>query len=59
MTESKLVHGLTRDTHKGALAMAQSMHIRAIADDHPVTEITKWGDEVLRIETILNNWDNL
>ena len=56
---NRLYNGLTRDTHKGALATAQAMHIRAVADDYCSEEIEKWSAECLRIETILNNWDNL
>ena len=39
----RLYNGLTRDTHKGALATAQAMHIRAIADDYCSEEIEKWS----------------
>lgn len=59
MTDQKLVNGLTRDAHRGALATAQSMHIRAIADDHDVTEVERWAAEVARIEMILYNWEEI
>jgi len=55
MTE--LYNGLTKATHMGALATAQGMHLRAIADDW--VEVDKWEKEVNRINFVLDNWDYL
>lgn len=54
---TKLYNGLTKATHMGALAAAQSMHIKAIADDS--NQIDTWEAEVNRIQMILDNWDTL
>ena len=53
----RLYNGLTKDTHMGALATAQSMHLKAIADDSHA--IDSWEAEVNRIQMILDNWDTL
>lgn len=57
MTET--VHGLSKATHVGALATAQSMHIESIASDHSQLQQDKWESEVNRIGMILENWDTL
>lgn len=60
MTET--VHGLTKATHVGALATAQSMHIESIASAHSQLQQDKvemWESEVNRIGMILENWDTL
>lgn len=57
MTET--VHGLTKATHVGALATAQSMHIESIASDYPQIQQDKWESEVNRVGMILENWDTL
>lgn len=52
----RLYQGLTYDTHKGALALAQAEYFKALADND-ADGVQRWGAEEARLSEILDNWN--